>query len=79
MTLADRPATARMLALDDPSPGTGTLAPRSRLQTDAATRSLDGSWRFRLSNSIAAAPRDPPPTDDSRGDRTLEPARLRER
>ena len=58
MTLTEAPASTCPLALDDPSPGTGTLPPRARFTTDAATLSLDGDWRFRVSPSLADAPDD---------------------
>jgi beta-galactosidase len=34
--------------IEDPAPGTGRLAPRAALRSDAAALSLDGGWRFRL-------------------------------
>ncbi len=39
-------------------PGEGSVAPRTRLRSDAPTQSLDGAWRFRLSPSPALAPQD---------------------
>ncbi|GAA2971686.1 glycoside hydrolase family 2 TIM barrel-domain containing protein [Microbacterium terrae] len=39
-------------------PGDGTIAPRSRMRSDAPEQSLDGAWRFRLSPSPWDAPDD---------------------
>ena len=36
-------------------PGTGALPPRAFFTSDAASLSLDGTWEFRLSYSVAAA------------------------
>ncbi|HEY0186349.1 MAG TPA: glycoside hydrolase family 2 TIM barrel-domain containing protein [Cellulomonas sp.] len=41
-----------------PGPGTGALAPRARLRTDAPEQSLDGTWSFRVSPSPRHAPDD---------------------
>ncbi len=48
----------RAEALHSPAPPNGTNAPRARLQTDAASRSLNGTWRFRLHPGIRQAPDD---------------------
>ncbi|GAA5202819.1 glycoside hydrolase family 2 TIM barrel-domain containing protein [Microbacterium jejuense] len=40
------------------APGTGALAPRARLRSDAPQQSLDGWWRFRVSPSLRSAPDD---------------------
>jgi beta-galactosidase len=47
-----------MSYVEDPAPGHGSLAPRSAFASDAASLSLDGNWRFRLSPSVAVAPSD---------------------
>ncbi|MFC8680255.1 glycoside hydrolase family 2 TIM barrel-domain containing protein [Microbacterium ureisolvens] len=39
-------------------PGSGTVAPRARLRSDAPKQSLDGQWRFRVSPSLRSAPAD---------------------
>ncbi|MBW9109066.1 glycoside hydrolase family 2 TIM barrel-domain containing protein [Microbacterium ureisolvens] len=39
-------------------PGSGTIAPRARLRSDAPEQSLDGNWRFRVSPSLRSAPAD---------------------
>ncbi|WP_341996373.1 DUF4981 domain-containing protein [Microbacterium sp. LWH7-1.2] len=39
-------------------PGSGTIAPRARLRSDAPQQSLDGRWRFRVSPSLRSAPAD---------------------
>ncbi|GAA5206135.1 glycoside hydrolase family 2 TIM barrel-domain containing protein [Microbacterium kyungheense] len=39
-----------------PAPGTGAVAPRARLRSDAPQQSLDGRWRFRVSPSLRSAP-----------------------
>ncbi|HKP08422.1 MAG TPA: hypothetical protein VJU58_14305, partial [Microbacterium sp.] len=39
-------------------PGSGTIAPRARLHSDAPEQSLDGRWRFRVSPSLRTAPDD---------------------
>ena len=44
--------------VEDLAPGTGALPPRAAFTSDAASLSLDGTWRFRLSPSVAAAPED---------------------
>ncbi|MTE24284.1 glycoside hydrolase family 2 TIM barrel-domain containing protein [Microbacterium sp. ZXX196] len=38
------------------SPGTGSSPPRARMRSDAPSQLLDGSWRFRVSPSLRAAP-----------------------
>ncbi|MFF1449984.1 glycoside hydrolase family 2 TIM barrel-domain containing protein [Streptomyces sp. NPDC058274] len=42
--------------VEDPAPGHGALPPRAAFASDAWALSLNGSWRFLLSASIAAAP-----------------------
>ena len=42
--------------LEDVSPGTGVLPPRASFRSDAPRLSLDGSWRFRLSDTAAPVP-----------------------
>ena len=42
--------------VEDPSPGYGSLPPRSAFGSDAKSLSLNGNWRFRLSPDIAGAP-----------------------
>ncbi|MBM7858834.1 glycoside hydrolase family 2 TIM barrel-domain containing protein [Lentzea nigeriaca] len=44
--------------IEDMGPGTGALPPRAFFTSDAASLSLDGTWRFHLSPSLAAAPQD---------------------
>ena len=39
-------------------PGSGTVAPRAFLRSDAPQQLLDGRWRFRVSPSLRAAPAD---------------------
>jgi beta-galactosidase len=46
------------LYLEDMGPGTGALPPRAFFTSDAAVLPLDGTWRFHLSPSAAAAPAD---------------------
>jgi len=36
--------------------GSGTLAPRARLTSDAPSQSLDGAWKFRVHPALRAAP-----------------------
>ncbi len=45
-----------MSYLEDPGPGRGSLPPRAAFTSDAPALSLNGTWRFRLSPSLAAAP-----------------------
>ncbi|MDS0136769.1 MULTISPECIES: glycoside hydrolase family 2 TIM barrel-domain containing protein [unclassified Amycolatopsis] len=45
-----------MSYLEDPGPGRGSLPPRAAFTSDAPSLSLNGTWRFRLSPSLAAAP-----------------------
>ncbi|MFF7649119.1 glycoside hydrolase family 2 TIM barrel-domain containing protein [Streptomyces sp. NPDC007983] len=40
---------------EDPSPGTGALAPRAAFRSDARTLSLNGEWDFRLFPTVAHA------------------------
>ncbi|MFF3848925.1 glycoside hydrolase family 2 TIM barrel-domain containing protein [Streptomyces sp. NPDC002328] len=40
--------------VEDVSPGSGALAPRARYESDATSLSLNGSWRFRLSETADA-------------------------
>ncbi|WIV55075.1 glycoside hydrolase family 2 TIM barrel-domain containing protein [Amycolatopsis nalaikhensis] len=47
-----------MSYVEDPGPGHGSLPPRAAFTSDAPSLSLDGTWRFRLSPSVAAAPPD---------------------
>jgi beta-galactosidase len=42
--------------VEDPSPGRGALPPRAAFRSTAPSLDLGGSWRFRLSPSLAAAP-----------------------
>ena len=42
-------------------PGEGSVAPRTRLRSDAPSQSLDGAWRFRLSPSPALERQRPVP------------------
>lgn len=42
--------------VEDPAPGHGSLPPRAAFTSDARALSLNGTWRFLLSPSIAAAP-----------------------
>lgn len=42
--------------VDDVSPGYGPLPPRAAFTSDAPSLSLDGTWQFHLSPSLAAAP-----------------------
>lgn len=42
--------------LEDTGPGTGALPPRAFFTSDAASLSLDGTWRFHLAPSAATAP-----------------------
>ena len=42
--------------LEDVSPGTGVLPPRASFRSDAPRLSLDGIWRFRLSDTAAPVP-----------------------
>jgi beta-galactosidase len=46
------------MQISRPAPGVGALAPRARLTTDAPQQSLAGTWRFRLSPTLHAAPDD---------------------
>lgn len=56
--------------VEDPGPGYGSVAPRAAFGSDAPSLSLAGTWRFRLSPSLAAAPPDvaDPGFDDSAWD-----------
>jgi len=45
-----------MTYVEDPAPGYGSLPPRAAFTSDAPSLSLTGTWRFRLSPSLAAAP-----------------------
>jgi beta-galactosidase len=45
-----------MAYVEDPSPGYGSLPPRAAFASDAPALSLNGTWRFRLSPGLAAAP-----------------------
>ena len=47
------------------APGSGRLEPRAHLHSDAASLSLDGSWRFRYSPTVVAADFTSPDFDDS--------------
>ncbi|WP_201778831.1 glycoside hydrolase family 2 TIM barrel-domain containing protein [Streptomyces sp. 150FB] len=42
--------------VEDPAPGYGSLPPRAAFTSDARSLSLDGTWKFLLSPSVAAAP-----------------------
>ncbi|GLY36871.1 beta-galactosidase [Amycolatopsis sp. NBRC 101858] len=53
-----------MSYVEDPGPGHGSVPPRAAFTSDAPSLSLNGTWRFRLSPSLAAAP-DPVEADDS--------------
>ena len=59
-----------MAYVDDPGPGYGSVAPRAAFTSDAPLLSLNGTWRFRLSPSLAAAPPNvaDPAFDDSAWD-----------
>jgi beta-galactosidase len=48
---------------EDPAPGRGSLAPRAAFASDARAVSLNGTWRFHLSPSLAAAPEGMPGED----------------
>ncbi|MEQ0559560.1 glycoside hydrolase family 2 TIM barrel-domain containing protein [Amycolatopsis sp. NEAU-NG30] len=45
-----------MSYVEDPAPGHGSLPPRAAFVSDAPALSLNGTWRFRLSPAVAAAP-----------------------
>jgi len=45
-----------MSYVEDPGPGHGSLPPRAAFTSDAPSLSLSGTWRFRLSPAVAAAP-----------------------
>jgi beta-galactosidase len=59
-----------MAYVEDPGPGYGSVAPRAAFTSDAPALSLNGTWRFRLSPSLAAAPPNvaDPAFDDSAWD-----------
>ncbi|GAB3280631.1 glycoside hydrolase family 2 TIM barrel-domain containing protein [Kineosporia babensis] len=46
-------------------PGAGSRSPRARLVSSAPRRSLNGTWQFRVSPGLAAAPDDGWDTDDA--------------
>ncbi|MFF9511739.1 glycoside hydrolase family 2 TIM barrel-domain containing protein [Streptomyces sp. NPDC014724] len=55
MSLRTTDSTTAFDYIEDPSPGTGALAPRAwYAASDARSLSLDGTWRFRLSDSADA-------------------------
>ena len=45
-----------MSYVEDPAPGHGSVPPRAAFTSDAPSLSLNGTWRFRLSPGVAAAP-----------------------
>ncbi|WP_328616076.1 DUF4981 domain-containing protein [Amycolatopsis sp. NBC_00355] len=45
-----------MSYVEDPAPGHGSVPPRAAFTSDAPALSLSGTWRFRLSPAVAAAP-----------------------
>jgi beta-galactosidase len=45
-----------MSYVEDPAPGHGSVPPRAAFSSDAPSLSLNGTWRFRLSPGVAAAP-----------------------
>jgi len=59
------------LDIATPAPGSGAIAPRARLRSDAPQQSLDGRWRFRVSPSLRTAPEDWR-TEDAAGWGTVE-------
>ena len=54
------------------APGAGRREPRAHLHSDAASLSLDGSWRFRYSPTVPAADFVAPDFDDARWPRAFE-------
>ncbi|UOX91686.1 DUF4981 domain-containing protein [Amycolatopsis sp. FBCC-B4732] len=59
-----------MSYVEDPGPGRGAVPPRAAFTSDAPSLPLNGTWRFRLSPSLAAAPPDvaDPEFDDAAWD-----------
>jgi beta-galactosidase len=47
---------APIMDLSNPGPGTGGLKPRAHIESGLPTQSLNGSWRFHLSPTLAQAP-----------------------